>query len=423
MSGLRRGWAGYTEAMRLIADLHIHSRYSRATSPNMDLHGLARGARQKGVDLMGTGDFTHPRWAADLSADLLPVGDGLYTYGGVRFLYTAEVAAVWSHESRTRRVHFLLLAPDEDGARHIGRELAKIGRLDADGRPMLGISGEKLVDAVLSASPEAVIIPAHVWTPWYSVFGSRSGFDSMEEALGAGAQHVFALETGLSSDPPMNWRVSALDELALVSSSDAHSPSRIGREACVFDLPEPSYATLVAALRDRDPRRFRSTIEFFPEEGKYHHDGHRACGVAFSPRETAAHHGRCPACGRPVTIGVLHRVEELADRPTGSQPRAAIPHRSTVPLAEILAQVLGAGPETKAVQAECTRLAARFGSELAVLLDLPLEDLAPATSPRVVEAIAQVRVGNLVLRPGYDGQYGEIRIPLKEEHRESSLCS
>lgn len=409
--------------MRLIADLHLHSRYSRATSPDMDLPGLARGAKQKGVGLLGTGDFTHPRWSADLSTHLLPVGEGLYAYDGVRFLYTSEVAAIWSLEGRARRVHFLLLAPDAEGAEHITRELGRIGNLNADGRPMLGIGGEALVEAVLGASPEAVVIPAHAWTPWYSVFGSKSGFDALEQALGTATKHVFALETGLSSDPPMNWRVSALDRLALVSFSDAHSPSRLGREACVFDLPEPSYAALVAALRERDPRRFLYTIEFFPEEGKYHYDGHRACGVAFSPPETAAHHGRCPVCGRPVTVGVMHRVEEFADRPVGAQPQGTIPYRSLVPLAEILGQALGKGPQTKAVQTEYSRLVARFGNELAILLDVLPEDLAPGTSPRVAEAIAKVRAGDLAIRPGYDGQYGEIRIPLKEEHRESALFS
>lgn len=409
--------------MRLIADLHLHSRYSRATSPDMDLLGLAHWAKRKGIDLVGTGDFTHPRWFAELSAHLLPVGDGLYAYNGVRFLYTAEVAAIWSHESRTRRVHFLLLAPDAEGAAKVNRALSRIGSLDADGRPMLGISGEKLVDAVLGASPEAVLIPAHAWTPWYSVFGSQSGFDSLEEALGAAAVHVFTLETGLSSDPAMNWRVSGLDRLALVSFSDAHSPSRLGREACVFDLPEPSYSALVSALRERDPRRFLYTVEFYPEEGKYHYDGHRACGVALAPTETAAHRGTCPVCNRPVTVGVLHRVEELADRPPGVRPEGAIPYRSLVPLPEILAQVLGRGPETKGVQAEYSRLVERFGGELMILLDLPLEDLSAGASPRVVEAIAKVRAGDLAIRPGYDGQYGEIRIPLKEEHRESSLFS
>ncbi len=407
--------------MRIVADLHLHSRYSRATSPDMDLPGLAHGAKQKGVSLLGTGDFTHPGWSAELTAHLLPLDGGLYAYDGVLFLYTAEVAAIWRGDGRTHRVHFLLLAPDAEGATRISRELAKIGSIDADGRPMLGISGEKLLQAVLGTSPEAVLIPAHAWTPWYSVFGSQSGFDSLEEALGAAAVHVFALETGLSSDPPMNWRVSALDRYALVSFSDAHSPSRLGREAALFDLPELSYPALVAALREKNPQRFLGTIEFFPEKGKYHYDGHRACGVSLSPPESTAHGRVCPKCGRPVTVGVLHRVEELADRPPGVRPEGAIPYRSLVPLPEILAQVLGRGPATKGVQAEYSRLVERFGSELTILLDLSREDLAPTTSPRVVEAIAKVRAGDLAIRPGYDGQFGEIRISLKEERRESSL--
>ncbi|MCX7749962.1 MAG: endonuclease Q family protein [Candidatus Bipolaricaulota bacterium] len=407
--------------MRLAADLHLHSRFSRATSPDMDLPGLAHWARLKGLGLLGTGDFTHPEWFSELAAELLPVGDGVYAYGGVRFVYTAEVAAVWTSDGRVRRVHFLVLAPGAEGAARINRELAKIGSLGADGRPTLGIPGEKLVSAILGAAPEAAVIPAHAWTPWYSIFGSQSGFDSVEEALGAAAGEVFALETGLSSDPPMNWRVSALDHLALVSFSDAHSPTRLGREACLLELPELSYAALVDALRTRDPARFLGTIEFFPEEGKYHYDGHRLCGVALSPRETAERGGKCPVCGRPVTVGVLHRVEELADRPPGHRPPGAIPYRSLVPLLEVLGQVLGQGPETKGVLAEYTRLVERFGSELRILLDLPLADLAQGAPPRVVEAVRSVREGKLVIRPGYDGQYGEVRIPLEERYDEPTL--
>ncbi len=243
----------------------------------------------------------------------------------------------------------------------------------------------------------------------------------MEEALGEAARHVFAIETGLSSDPSMNWRVSALDKLALVSFSDAHSPSRLGREACAFDLPEPSYPALIEALRGRDPNRFLFTVEFFPEEGKYHYDGHRACATALSPAEAEAHGRRCPVCHRPVTVGVMHRVEDLADRATGSRPAGAIPYRSVVPLQEILAQALGQGVDTKAVEEEYARLVDRFGSELAILLDLPLEDLAPVTSPRVVEAIAKVRAGDLAIRPGYDGLYGKIRIPLDDGRHELPL--
>ncbi|HEU67954.1 MAG TPA: DNA helicase UvrD [Candidatus Acetothermia bacterium] len=407
--------------MRVIADLHLHSRHSRATSPDMDLPGLAQWAKRKGIDLLGTGDFTHPEWFRHLTRHLLPLGEGLYAYDGVRFLFTTEIAAIWSHDGRMRRVHFLILAPHAEGAAHINRELSRIGNLVADGRPMLGVSGERLVESVLGACPEAALIPAHAWTPWYSIFGSQSGFDSLDEALGAATGHVFAIETGLSSDPPMNWRVSALDRLALVSFSDAHSPSRLGREATALDLPEISYRSLLSAIRDRDRKRFLFTIEFFPEEGKYHFDGHRACGISLAPTETRSHRGRCPVCGRPVTVGVLHRVEELADRPPGHCPSTAIPYRSLVPLAEILAQALGQGVNTRGVEAEYDRLVSKFGSELAILLDLPEEELRQGAPPRVAEAVAKVRAGELEIQPGYDGQYGTIHIPFPTEGGELPL--
>jgi len=407
--------------MQLVADLHLHSRHSRATSPSMDLPGLARWAKRKGIGLLGTGDFTHPAWFAHISRYLLPAGDGVYAYDGILFMFTTEVAAIWSHADRVRRVHFLILAPNAEDAARINRELGKLGNLDADGRPTFGIAGARLVAIVLGACPQAVLIPAHAWTPWYSIFGSRSGFDSMEEALGEAARHVFAIETGLSSDPPMNWRVSSLDRLALVSFSDAHSPGRLGREACAFDLPEPSYPALIEAIRGRDPNRFLFTVEFFPEEGKYHYDGHRACTTALSPAEAEAHGRRCPVCHRPVTVGVMHRVEDLADRAPGSRPAGAIPYRSVVPLQEILAQALGQGVDTKAVEEEYARLVDRFGSEFAILLDLPLADLEQGTPARVVQAIAKVRAGELAIRPGYDGLYGKIRIPLEDAHHELPL--
>ncbi|MBC7098441.1 DNA helicase UvrD [Candidatus Bipolaricaulota bacterium] len=407
--------------MRLIADLHIHSRFSRATSRDMDLVHLSRWAKWKGIDILGTGDFTHPDWFRELEANLVPAGEGVYRYGETLFLLTCELAAIWSAGGKVRRVHFLVLAPDLAAVSRINRELAKLGNLAADGRPTFGVSGERLVATLLGACPEAVVIPAHAWTPWYSIFGANSGFDSLEEALGKAASHVLAIETGLSSDPPMNWRLSALDRVALVSFSDAHSPARLGREACVFDLPEASYPSLVEAIRTRDPKRFLYTIEFFPEEGKYHYDGHRACGVVLSPKETRAHGGRCPACGRPLTIGVMHRVEALADRPEGTRPPGAIPYRSLVPLEEIIAQALGQGRDTKGVREEYLRLVSRFGSELRILLDLPEKELSQGTPPQVLLGIRKVRAGELQIRPGYDGVYGEIRIPLDEGPRELSL--
>lgn len=406
--------------MRVIADLHLHSRYSRATSRDMDLAGLARWAKLKGINLLGTGDFTHPAWFKELVTALRPAGEGVYEYEGTHFLFTAEVAAVWSYEGRPRRVHFLLLAPSAEDAARISRELSAFGNLSADGRPTLGISGEKLVEVVRAASPAAAIIPAHAWTPWWSIFGANSGFDSLEEALGKARPEVFAIETGLSSDPPMNWRISALDRVALVSFSDAHSPTRLGREACVFELPELSYPALVEALRTRDPKKFLFTVEFFPEEGKYHYDGHRACGVVFSPEETKRHGGKCPVCGKPLTVGVMHRVEELADRPSGEKPPGAIPYRSLVPLLEIIAQVLGREPETRAVLSQYFKVVERFGSEFSVLLDVPSSDVE-REFPKLGRALDKVRRGELKIRPGYDGVYGEIKIDLAEESQELSL--
>jgi len=387
----------------------------------MDLPHLSQWAKWKGIDVLGTGDFTHPDWFRELTENLVPAGEGIYRHGETLFLLTAELSAIWSQDGRVRRVHFLVLAPDLAGVARINRELSRLGNLSADGRPTFGISGERLVTTVLGACPEAVVIPAHAWTPWYSIFGANSGFDSLEEALGEAAQHVFAIETGLSSDPAMNWRLSALDRLSLVSFSDAHSPSRLGREACVFDLPEPSYRGLVDAIRSKDRARFLYTIEFFPQEGKYHYDGHRACGVVFSPKETQASGGRCPMCGRPLTVGVMHRVEALADRPEGFVPPSAIPYRSLVPLEEIIAQVLRLGRATKGVREEYMRLVTHFGSEFRILLDLPEEELAPATPPKILTAIRKVRAGELEIRPGYDGVYGEIRIPVEEGQGELPL--
>jgi len=407
--------------MRWIVDLHLHSRFSRATSRDMDLPHLSQWAKWKGIDVLGTGDFTHPDWFRELSQKLEPAGEGVYRYGDTYFLLTCELSAIWSAGGRVRRVHFLVLAPDLAAAGRINRELSRLGNLAADGRPTFGTSGERLIAAILSASPEAAVIPAHAWTPWYSIFGANSGFDSLEEALGGTVRYVFAIETGLSSDPPMNWRLSALDRVSLVSFSDAHSPTRLGREACVFDLPEPSYRGLVDAIRSKDRTRFLYTIEFFPQEGKYHYDGHRACGVVFSPKETRAHGGRCPVCGRPVTVGVMYRVEALADRPEGFRPPSAIPFRSLVPLEEIIAQALGQGRDTKGVRDEYLRLVNQFGSEFSILLDVPEEELARATPPRVGEAIRRVKRGELSIRPGYDGVYGEIRIPLPEGPPELSL--
>lgn len=396
--------------MSIICDFHIHSRYSRATSPTSDLPELSRWAKIKGIHLLGTGDFTHPQWFDRLKGSLTSEENGLYCYNGIRFMLTAEISAIWSQGGRVRKVHLIILAPSIRGVERINRELGRIGNLAADGRPILGISAERLVEAVWNAEEAAEVIPAHAWTPWFSVFGSRSGFDSLSECFGRYTERIFAIETGLSSDPAMNQRISSLDSIALISSSDAHSPRKLGREATLFDLPEPSYDGIITAMKERDPARLLGTIEFYPQEGKYHYDGHRACKTVLSPREAMANQNLCPVCGKPLTIGVLHRVEELADREEGTIPPSAIPHRSLVPLEEIIAQALGIGPNTKGVAREYERAIACFGNEFRILLDLPEEELHTGLPPRTVRGILKVRVGDLQIEPGYDGVYGKISL-------------
>lgn len=404
--------------MRLIADLHVHSHYSRATSPQTDLPNLARWAKIKGIDIVGTGDFTHPQWFAELKKNLVPEGNGLYTYAGARFMLTVEISAIWSQAGKVRRVHLLVFAPSLEVAARINQELGKIGNLAADGRPTFGSSAKRLVEVIWNAAPDAIVVPAHAWTPWFSVFGSRSGFDSLEECFGPYTNRIFAIETGLSSDPPMNWRLSALDRITLVSNSDAHSPAKLGREATVFDLPEPSFNGIIEAMKTRDPTRFLGTIEFFPQEGKYHYDGHRACGVVLSPREAIKLGNRCPVCGKPLTIGVMHRVEELADRPEGEGPAVRPPFRSLVPLPEIIAQARGTGVNTKGVTREYEQLIKQFGNEFRILLDLPEEVLRAELPDRIGQGIIKVRTRDLVIEPGYDGVYGKISIPIEERKPE-----
>jgi uncharacterized protein (TIGR00375 family) len=324
-----------------------------------------------------------------------------------------EVADVYSEGGRQRRIHTLIFAPSLEVAARINAALGRLGTLASDGRPMFGCSARDLALTVLEISPDCALVPAHAWTPWYSVFGASSGFDSLEECYGEAASAIFAIETGLSSDPAMNWRWSALDPIALVSNSDAHSPSRIAREANVLET-EMSYAAVLDAIRAKDPARFLFTVEFFPEEGKYHYDGHRACGVLWEPAETRKHNGRCPVCGKPVTVGVMHRVEALGDRPAGYTPPRAIPGKHLVPLAEIIGEALGIGAESAGVEAEWRRLVDAGGSELAILMDLPEAELARFTPPKILEGIRRMRAGQLSIIPGYDGVYGKVSLFAKE---------
>jgi uncharacterized protein (TIGR00375 family) len=395
--------------MRLIADLHLHSKYSRATSREMDVETLARWCALKGITVVGTGDFTHPMWLRELRAKLRPTDRGLYTHGGIHFMLTVEVSNVYPQGGRLRKIHNLIFAPSFEVVERLNAVLARFGSLMADGRPTLTLPSDKLVEYVMEVSPDCLVVPAHAWTPWFSLFGSQSGFDALEECFRDQTRHIAAVETGLSSDPPMNWRLSQLDRVVLISNSDAHSPAKLGREANVFEA-EPDYHQLIRIIRERDTRRFLYTIEFFPQEGKYHYDGHRACGVRLSPREATARGNRCPACGRPVTVGVMHRVEDLADREEGYVPAGAVPYRNLVPLEEIIAAAFGAQPGTGAVRDEYLKLCTRLGGEFAVLLDVPLQELARHTTPRVVEGVRRVREGQVEIAPGYDGTYGEIRI-------------
>ncbi len=407
--------------MPFIADLHLHSRYSRATSREMEVESLARWARKKGIALLGTGDFTHPTYFAELKAKLTPADPGLYRLKrgeqGVRFILQVEVCNIYHEGGRLRKIHTLLYAPSLQAAERVNAALARRGNLLADGRPTFTFSVKELCRIVFDLSPDSVLIPAHAWTPWFSVFGSQSGFDSLQEAFDGYSDRIFALETGLSSDPAMNWRLSALDGITLMSNSDAHSPSRLGRECNVFGHPL-DYWELWEAVRTRDPRRFLYTVEFFPEEGKYHLDGHRACGIRTTPTETQACGRSCPVCRRPLTVGVLHRVEELADGPPGRTPDGAVPFKNLVPLEEIIAAALDQRVGTVAVRQEYERLVAAGGSELAILLDLRQEELGSFVPPRILEAILRVREGRLTIVPGYDGVYGTVNI-FGDEPREA----
>lgn len=415
--------------MRFLADLHIHSRYSRATSKDMSPEGIGKWAQLKGIRVIGTGDFTHPQWLQELGEKLEPTGSGLFTLkkefpatdvpdsckADVSFLLTAEISCIYSKGGRTRKVHALVLASDLDAAGRINAALARIGNISSDGRPILGLDAKELLRLVLDTSPDALFIPAHAWTPHFSVFGSASGFDSLEECFGELTPHIHAIETGLSSDPPMNWRLSALDGLTLISNSDAHSPSKIGREATIFDT-EIAYGAMTDAIRTR--KGILGTVEFFPEEGKYHYDGHKACGVSLSPAETRRHGDTCPLCSKKVTVGVMHRVEALADREAGYRPDGAPVFHSLIPLQELIAETLKVGPCSKKVSRAYHALLEQLGNEHTILMDSPLDDIERAGSPLLREAVARMRAGNVRIVPGYDGEYGKVRTFAEKERNE-----
>jgi uncharacterized protein (TIGR00375 family) len=409
--------------MKFIADLHLHSKYSRATSRDMEVETLSLWAKRKGIKLLGTGDFTHPLYFLDLQSKLRPLGNGLFVLrddpDGTKFLLTAEVSNMFTQTGKGRRVHSLIFAPSLEVVERINSRLGKFGKMGSDGRPIFGFSAKDLLKMILDISPACLVIPAHAWTPWFSIFGANSGFDSIGECYEEEAKNIHAIETGLSSDPEMNWRLSALDDITLISNSDAHSPSKLGREANIFSC-DLSYQAVTEAIRRKDPKHLLFTIEFFPEEGKYHFDGHRNCGVLFSPQETGKHKNLCPVCGKRLTVGVMNRVAELADRPAGSVPAKAIPALHVVPLDEIIADALGVGASASSVEKEYLRLVERGGSEFDILLELSPEELSSFTPPIILEGILRVREGRLTITPGYDGVFGKIQIFSPQEREKGT---
>ncbi|MBI5061021.1 MAG: DNA helicase UvrD [Candidatus Aenigmarchaeota archaeon] len=406
-----------------IADLHLHSHFSRATSKDMTIHELARNAKIKGLHILGTGDFTHPRWLEDLKILLKnnDDGSGIYSYEGIKFVLSGEISLIYSQDGKTRKVHNVLLAPNFEVVDQINDFLRRKGRLDYDGRPIFGFSCIELVDQLMRISQNIEIIPAHAWTPWFSIFGSMSGFNSVEECFQDRTKYIYALETGLSSDPAMNWRISSLDKYNLVSFSDSHSPYtwRIGREACVFDMPQLTYKNIIEAIRTR--KHFSYTIEVQPEYGKYHNDGHRFCNININPKEAMQLNNICPVCKKPLTIGVLHRVEELADREEGYQLEGAVPFKSLIPLMEIIAAVEKTGMVTKKVNELYNILINRFGSEFNVLLNAESSELKKIVKDKLAEAIIANRSGKVKIIPGFDGVYGKPQFDIPAEKKERGL--
>ncbi|MCK4486011.1 MAG: UvrD-helicase domain-containing protein [Desulfobacterales bacterium] len=412
--------------MQFIADLHIHSYLSRATAKNLNLEHQNLWAQLKGITVVGTGDFTHPQWFSELSQKLQPAENGLFELkpefaaqtahmvppsctGPVRFMLSVEISSIYKKDGKIRKVHNVVFMPEFELAEKFNQRLGRIGNISSDGRPILGLDSRSLLEIVLDISEDAFLVPAHIWTPWFSVLGSRSGFDSLEECFDDLTTYIFAVETGLSSDPAMNWRVSFLDGLTLVSNSDAHSPANLGREANLFDT-DLSYFAIRDALKSGDPKRFLGTLEYFAEEGKYHFDGHRKCGARLSPVETMKNKGLCPVCGRPVTIGVMYRVEELADRKTGAKPEGTHPYTSLLPLTDILSEVLQVGPKSKKVAGAYRTLLERHGSEFEILRKTSLDALERHGPPLLAEAISRMRNNQVRIAPGYDGEFGTISL-------------
>lgn len=415
--------------MKFIADLHIHSRFSRATSRTLTPESLSLWGQKKGIKVIGTGDFTHPEWVRELKEKFTESENGLFSLkpeydkeiegevpssciSKTLFILSGEISCIYKKNGKTRKIHHLILMPDFDSVDRFNRALDRIGNITSDGRPILGLDSRILLEMMLEANENAFLIPAHVWTPWFSLFGSRSGFDDIEECFEDLTPHIHALETGLSSDPPMNRFLSALDKYLLVSNSDAHSPSKLGREANIFNTGI-SYDSMIKAMVEKTG--FEGTIEFYPEEGKYHMDGHRKCGIMLHPGETIKNKGLCPECGKPLTVGVFHRVTELADR---ENPLLKNKFHSIIPLTEILSEILGCGPNTKTVNNVYEKLLAELGPELNILMDMDINDIEKTGGMLLSKAVSRMRKGDVIRREGYDGEFGVIKLFHESEKHE-----
>lgn len=419
--------------MKYYADLHIHSHYSRATSKDLDLEHLNLWAQLKGINVVGTGDFVHPKWLAELEEKLEPAEEGFYKLkkefaqknqthvpdscrADVRFVLTVEISNIYKRHEKVRKVHNLIWAPDFETAKKIQLKLAAIGNIKSDGRPILGLDSKNLLEIALESHPMSLFVPAHIWTPWFSALGSKGGFNSMEEAFGDLKDYIYAVETGLSSDPLMNWRLKQLDNYILVSNSDAHSAPKLGREANLFDT-EFSYRGIYNALRNKDDKGLVSTIEFFPEEGKYHYDGHRDCKTRMHPRETIKNKGLCPVCSKPVTVGVMARIEELADRPENERSSRWRPYQNVIPLPEIVAEAKGSGVNSKGVQQMYQQMLSSIGNEFYILMDASIEEIGRYAGEVMAESISRMRKGEVSIASGYDGEYGTIKIYADHERK------
>lgn len=438
--------------MRFISDFHFHSRFSRACSKDLTILNLEKIAAFKGVHLLGTGDFTYPQWFEEIQKTLEPAEQGLYKVksqyslqrfelspplpikggedkkrfssivGTVRFILTVEISSIYKQGDKTRRVHTVFVMPSIEAAGKFREALINKGaNLSSDGRPIVGISADELAKIAFDIDGKIMVIPAHIWTPWFAMFGSMSGFDSVEECFGSQAKNIFAIEMGMSSDAAMNWRVKNLDRMTLLASSDAHSLRRIAREGNVFELPswgELSYDWVYNVIKEKDPKSFLYTIKYFPQEGRYHYDGHDKCNFSCKPQKTKKLKGLCPKCGRSLTVGVLARVEELADRPEEYKPRNAIPTRHLVPLEEVIANALGKGVQTKTVISAYQDLVSKAGGEYQAMLDISYEELEKLTQPIIVEGIKRNREEKLHIVPGFDGRYGKIEIFTTKEREQ-----